>query len=337
MQLLPAPFSLAPLFLPYLSFLAAAVSAILALTMFEALMGGAANRRRMPGALWASGLLVLLAGLGLILSFRGVSAHLAAAGPPSGTTPIEGAGGLGRLLALVDQLPPCGVALITLGAVLVTAALRRPDPSRDGAAPTPRQTREPASADALQHLRQVKAELKGRKGEDAVVVLLARLCVPALHDVILPDARGLTQVDHLVRLRDRIAVLETKAYAGFITGTPRSPEWTQHLQGSRHKAAFQNPLLQNHRHTEAVRAMAGPGVPVIGLVVSAGTAKFCPELVDSVVPLENLTAHLFGSPSADDGPADLGMAWHRLTAAAERSLGLKSEHLEQVRASSLVR
>jgi hypothetical protein len=69
--------------------------------------------------------------------------------------------------------------------------------------------------EALGHLRRVKAEMKGRKGEAAV---LARAGFPALHDVIVRDGWGLTQVDHLVRLPDGIAVLETKAHAGMVTG-----------------------------------------------------------------------------------------------------------------------
>jgi len=65
--------------------------------------------------------------------------------------------------------------------------------------------------EALGHLWRVKAELKGRKGEAAVAEVLARAGLPALHDVIVQDDWGLTQVDHLVRLPDGIAVLETKA------------------------------------------------------------------------------------------------------------------------------
>ncbi len=84
--------------------------------------------------------------------------------------------------------------------------------------------------EALGHLRRVKAELKGRQGEAAVAAVLDRLGVPALHDVVLADRLGLTQVDHLVRLADGILVLETKAYAGMVTGRVRDREWVRAVQ-----------------------------------------------------------------------------------------------------------
>jgi len=171
--------------------------------------------------------------------------------------------------------------------------------------------------------------LKGRKGEDAVVVALARLGLPALHDVILLDGRGLTQVDHLVRLPGGIAVLETKTYAGFITGGVHDKRWTQHLRGGRFQ--FQNPLLQNHRHVEAARLAVGTGVPVRGLVVSAGTAQFCPELEQVVLKLEDVADRLAGMPGPACDPGRMDAAWRALAAAGARSPGLREAHLEQVR------
>ena len=43
--------------------------------------------------------------------------------------------------------------------------------------------------------RAFKAGLTGEKGENLVMAALAELGVPALHDVILRDNRGLTQID----------------------------------------------------------------------------------------------------------------------------------------------
>ncbi len=136
-----------------------------------------------------------------------------------------------------------------------------------------------------------------------------RLRYPALHDVILPDDLGLTQVDHLVRLPHGIAVLETKALSGWVSGSADWRQWTQHLQGGRVRATFQNPLRQNFRHTEAVGRMAGAGVPVLGLVVATGSATFCPELKDSVVQLANLAARLAGMSAGCCDQVRLDAAW----------------------------
>ena len=234
-------------------------------------------------------------------------------------------------LDLLDQLPFYTPALIGLAiALAVTAWLvwarargRRlsPDISRGGV----------SREGALGQLRRVKAELKGRKGEAAVVEVLARAGLPALHDVVVRDDWGLTQVDHLVRLPDGIAVLETKAFGGSVTGHVWDRRWVQDFRGGRVRTAFQNPVLQNHRHVRAVQRMAGAGVPVHGLVVSAGAARFCGELERAVVRLDGLPARLRdGRPVACDARR-LDAAWRLLTVAAGHSAELRAAHLQQVR------
>ena len=74
-----------------------------------------------------------------------------------------------------------------------------------------------------QAFQEVKAGITGQKGETAVARQLALLGAPALHDVILADRSGLTQIDHLVLGPDAILVLETKTYAGFIEGGLNKP------------------------------------------------------------------------------------------------------------------
>jgi hypothetical protein len=99
-----------------------------------------------------------------------------------------------------------------------------------------------------------KAGIIGRKGESAVARVLSALGVPALHDVLLPDLLGVTQLDHLARAPDAILVIETKTYGGYITGLLDSAEWVQHLVAGEIRYAFQNPVHQNYRHCRAVEA-----------------------------------------------------------------------------------
>ncbi len=180
-------------------------------------------------------------------------------------------------------------------------------------------------------MRRVKAELKGRKGEAAVAEVLARAGLPALHDVIVQDDWGLTQVDHLVRLPDGIAVLETKAFGGEVTGHVWDRRWVQDFRGGRVRTAFRNPVLQNDRHVRAVRRVAGAGVAVHGLVVSAGSAWFCGDLERAVVRLDGLPERLREGPMIACDVRRLDAAWHLLTVAAGRSAELRAAHLRQVR------
>jgi len=96
--------------------------------------------------------------------------------------------------------------------------------------------------------RAFKAGVTGEKGENLVMAALAALGVPALHDVILRDSRGLTQIDHIARVPDAIVVLETKHYGGIVVGEVDSREWTQHFEGSPERFTLLNPLRQNYRH-----------------------------------------------------------------------------------------
>ena len=135
------------------------------------------------------------------------------------TTTADLSGVFRPLWSLLDLLPVGARPSIALAATITAAALIL-STSRGRAAPAPAATPGPGSVmsreEALGHLRRVKAELKGRKGEATVAEVLARVELPALHDVVLRDSRGLTQVDHLVRLPGGIVVLETKAIGGVV-------------------------------------------------------------------------------------------------------------------------
>ncbi len=231
---------------------------------------------------------------------------------------------LNRLPFWVPAAVAAAVALV-VAAMLVLERLRSrlPSPCIPGGSASLEGT--------LGHLRQVKAEMKGRRGEAAVAGVLARAGFPALHDVIVRDAWGLTQVDHLVRLADGIAVLETKAFAGTVTGHVGDRRWVQELRGGRVRTAFGNPVMQNERHVRAVRRVAGSGVAVCGLVVSAGAARFCGELEGAVVGLDGLAARLRAGPAVACDVRRLDAAWRALTAAAARTETLRDAHLRQVR------
>jgi hypothetical protein len=177
-----------------------------------------------------------------------------------------------------------------------------------------------------------KAGIIGRKGESAVARSLEDLGVPALHDVLLADLMGLTQVDHLVRARDAILVIETKTYGGHITGAVDRPEWMQHLSDDETQHAFQNPAYQNHRHCRAVEAiLAGLDVRVAGYVVFAGSATFCDELQGAVVPIARLPEFFRADPPRACNAVSLGRAWERLIVAAAAGEPRREEHRKAVR------
>jgi hypothetical protein len=177
-----------------------------------------------------------------------------------------------------------------------------------------------------------KAGIIGRKGESAVARVLSALGVPALHDVLLPDLLGVTQLDHLARAPDAILVIETKTYGGYITGLLDSAEWVQHLVAGEIRYAFQNPVHQNYRHCRAVEAaLAGLDVLVVGIIVSAGTATFCEALLGSVVPLSRLGEVFRPSARRHHNPLHLDIAWERLSGVLAEAEPRREEHRDSLR------
>jgi hypothetical protein len=179
--------------------------------------------------------------------------------------------------------------------------------------------------------RAFKAGITGEKGEDLVLAALAKLGAPALHNVILPDRRGLTQIDHIVRAPDAIVVLETKHYGGVVGGELDSREWTQCFEGSPDRFMLPNPLRQNYRHRVAVETLiATDAVRVRSHVVVTGKARLEEQLRGSVVSLAELERVVTGNTAVSQSWLDA--AWHKLQAAAEASPALRDAHRHEVSA-----
>ena len=180
-------------------------------------------------------------------------------------------------------------------------------------------------------LRELEASILGRRGEAATAAALEGLGLPALHDVVLEDGQGLTQIDHLVLLDDGIAVLETKNFSGLITGRPDGRHWTQQGETGGLLYRLRNPLRQNDRHLAAVaHVIADPAVPLRGHVVGAGPARFLGAIGDLVVPLAELGAALTAAIGPPVAPLSLETAWLRLCAAAAGTAARREAHAEQV-------
>ncbi|GFE97972.1 MULTISPECIES: nuclease-related domain-containing protein [Gluconobacter] len=135
--------------------------------------------------------------------------------------------------------------------------------------------------------KSLQAELKGAKGEDRIRTLLNDLGRPSLHDVRLPKASGdgTTQIDHLVLLPRALMVIETKHYAGHLSGHPNDEYWRQRLGKEEDGRLIYSPLRQNAGHCAAVRAVTSQAcldVEILNRVVLTGRASVSPALQASV-------------------------------------------------------
>lgn len=124
-------------------------------------------------------------------------------------------------------------------------------------------------------LRRLKPVVKGAFGEAIVSGLLSRLPkdqYTVLHNVMLQTERGTSQLDHVVVSLYGIFVIEVKNYAGWITGTENSSQWTQTIY--KKKSHFMNPIHQNYGHVKAMEALLqDPSIPIYPIVTFAGDVK----------------------------------------------------------------
>ncbi|MGI4941689.1 MAG: nuclease-related domain-containing protein [Janthinobacterium lividum] len=186
--------------------------------------------------------------------------------------------------------------------------------------------------------RETEAVLRGQAGENRVNDVLRRFGRPFLMNLYLEDDRGLTQVDHVVRMPWGIVVIETKTYGGFISGTRNPTRWKQSFQqyGSGTYYLFQNPEHQNDRHLHAVRQVTGLAEHVVSLVVFAGTARTSRRVHERIVRLDRLLGWLIERARAGSSsrPAvnfisdqRLDTAWSRLELHALGNTHRAAEHL----------
>ena len=167
---------------------------------------------------------------------------------------------------------------------------------------------------------------KGKLGEAGVSLRLRRLGFPTRSNLILSATDGtLTQIDHVVLTAQGVLAIETKNYQGLVFADARDRQWTQVIGRQRNR--FQNPLRQNFKHTEALRALAG--APVMGLVVFVGAARFPKGLPGGVVTLREFDRHLLGLgvPSPTEA---LGPMWQRIIEVADRSGSLQAAHTQGI-------
>lgn len=97
-------------------------------------------------------------------------------------------------------------------------------------------------------------KVKGKAGEASAARILNSLPeeYKTLNNVIIPQEKGTTQIDHIVISPYGIFVIETKNYSGWIYGAESSENWKQTFK--RQKNDFHSPIRQNWGHILALSA-----------------------------------------------------------------------------------
>jgi len=105
---------------------------------------------------------------------------------------------------------------------------------------------------------------------------------------------GTTQIDHVLVSRFGVFVIETKDYKGWIFANPEQAQWTQVLFNG--KRRFQNPIVQNKLHVQAVSSLLDflPTEAIHSVVVFAGEAEFKSDVPRGVFTLSEMINYLRG-------------------------------------------
>lgn len=113
-----------------------------------------------------------------------------------------------------------------------------------------------------------------------------------LNHITLKLKNGTTQIDHILVSRFGVFVIETKDYKGWIFANTNHPTWTQVLYKSKFK--FQNPIIQNLRHIQAVRDLLDflPPNAFKSAVVFTGRAEFKTAVPVGVYTVSGIIAHI---------------------------------------------
>jgi hypothetical protein len=142
-------------------------------------------------------------------------------------------------------------------------------------------------------------EMLGLEAERRLAKLLAKQLPEGYshyRNLVLTSTMGdLTEIDHLVLSPFGIFVIEVKNYQGWIFGNQHQENWLVHRY--RRKYQFQNPIRQNHKHTQAVALLldidskAEPA-QIYSVIAFSQRAQFKTQMPDHVLHLEDVHRHI---------------------------------------------
>lgn len=191
-----------------------------------------------------------------------------------------------------------------------------------------------------------RKEMLGLEAERRLAKLLARQLPEGYshyRNLVLTSTMGdLTEIDHLVLSPFGIFVIEVKNYQGWIFGNPHQENWVVHRH--RRKYQFQNPIRQNHKHTEAVASLldidskAEPA-QIYSVIAFSQRAEFKTPMPDHVLHLEEVHRHIrkisaLGRKISDE---DLLRYTARLNLEATKAPTLRKEHKIQQQGQQVLR
>lgn len=137
-------------------------------------------------------------------------------------------------------------------------------------------------------LKTVTAVHRGTRTERQMVLKLLKSGIhpqAIFHDLYIRKSNGrYCQIDLVVATKVGILVFEIKKYNGWIFGLENQTYWTQVLAYGKRKYRFYNPILQNKKHVDDLKAQLPQfqNIPFYSVIVFFGNCSF--RTLDFVPP-----------------------------------------------------
>lgn len=141
---------------------------------------------------------------------------------------------------------------------------------------------------------------------------LGRVATTSLHDVRIGTPLEVLTIDHLVKNGGGAVVAGSVWLDGEVAGGARDPIW--HLRRGRETLTIPNPMLQVAQRVQAARQASHGALPVTGLVLYAGDARFANGAPEGVVPIAQAGPKLAELAAGTPADAARGRAWTLLCA-----------------------
>ncbi|ACS43761.1 nuclease-related domain-containing protein [Methylorubrum extorquens] len=167
---------------------------------------------------------------------------------------------------------------------------------------------------------------------------LGRVATTSLHDVRIGTPLEVLTIDHLVKNGGGAVVAGSVWLDGEVAGGARDPIW--HVRRGRETITIPNPMLQVAQRVQAARQSSHGALPVTGLVLYAGHARFANGAPEGVVPIAQAGRKLAELAAGMPADAARGKAWTLLCAELLKPKTVQSSRrtpVPAVKAASVVR
>jgi hypothetical protein len=191
-----------------------------------------------------------------------------------------------------------------------------------------------------------RSEMLGLEAERQLAKLLAKQLPEGYshyRNLVLTSTQGdLTEIDHLVLSPFGIFVIEVKNYQGWIFGNQHQEKWLVHRY--RRKYQFQNPIRQNHKHTEAVASLldidskAEPA-QIYSVIAFSQRAQFKTPMPDHVMHIAEVHRYIRKISALGCKISDEALLRYtaRLNLEAAKAPELRKEHKIQQQGQQVLR